>query len=245
MPDDGDFCYQAFILPPPRIFSPLIVVSRCPLHQRWEFHCFWSRINLLMWRRDSSNFIHSTTFPNDPQFCFRTFGPPSSTTTLLYSTWMTNNFWTMKKSRKRPWRVWTRLRMEGRQTPLRQRQLIQSSTYIFLIISILSGSLCLNSQQWFPWLDASSRTFACHQRLRFWASIGGTTRMYPTSNPRHGHHLSSKIWNGKDGRFRFGNSSAIAASRRGSFGFGYVPHSWIGLPNQQGIRAFLQVFALD
>lgn len=75
------------------------------------------------------------------------------------------------------------------------------------------------------------------------SSIHSTTRMYSASCARNGYPLPGQVRYGKDGGIRVGHPSAVGTHGKRSVRAGYVPHSRVGLPDQQGVRTVLEVHA--
>ena len=70
-----------------------------------------------------------------------------------------------------------------------------------------------------------------------------STRVHPPSSLGNGYHLPGQVWHGQNCSVRLSYTSAVGACRWTSFRHRDVSHSRVGLPNQQGVREILQVFA--
>lgn len=70
--------------------------------------------------------------------------------------------------------------------------------------------------------------------------------MHTSGCAGHGHTVPSQVWYGQDRCVRSGNTATAGdlcgESRTGAC---HVPHTRVGLPDQQGVRALLQVHAPD
>lgn len=72
-----------------------------------------------------------------------------------------------------------------------------------------------------------------------------TARMHSASCVGYGYFVPGQIWYGQNGCIRFGHAATIGANRKSYVCTGNVPYARIGLPDQQRVRTFLQVYASD
>ncbi len=71
--------------------------------------------------------------------------------------------------------------------------------------------------------------------------VYSSARFNSASYPGHRHHLPGEVWVGKNGRLRPYNSPDARAHSRRNIGVGDVPHSRIGLPDQERVCALQQI----
>mmetsp|Transcript_23860 Transcript_23860/g.94629 ORF Transcript_23860/g.94629 Transcript_23860/m.94629 type:complete len:409 (-) Transcript_23860:1115-2341(-) len=81
------------------------------------------------------------------------------------------------------------------------------------------------------------------RRLRLRAPLGGPARVHPASRPRHGHHLPGQERHGQDGGVRARDAAPARAGGRRGLGARAVPHARARVPDQERVRALLQVLA--
>ena len=63
--------------------------------------------------------------------------------------------------------------------------------------------------------------------------LPSSTRMYPPSHPRHGHHLPGQVGHGEDGRVCARRAAAAGAGRGGGARHRHVPHEGAGVPGER------------